>query len=122
MEATTPKKDLGDFEKFVSTEALLYAPKKKEESSKEKSAKRRKMMLEDPSSPVKIYNRGWYEGRAVLASCNCYLGPEICYQVPCKCPKKKKFKEEDLIKKKKISLKCTCPVVCREYPSGQEMF
>lgn len=77
----------------------------------------------DPSSPIKIHEAGCYEIRSRLAPCECYIPARICADLPCKCPKKKNcFPEKKLLRKEKVSLKCTCPVECKSYPDGQEFW
>lgn len=109
---------------ILSTEDLLWAPKKKAKGKEfeiDENVKKT-LVFENPSSPVKEYVRGWYETRSSLAPCKCYVGIETCNQVPCVCPRKKKFNEDQLYCKKKVNLKCTCPTECKELQSAQELF
>jgi len=110
--------------KIPTTSEILWAPKKKlcKLPGVTDEGVKKKLVFQNPSSPVKEYTRGWMETKTTLAPCKCYRGTEPCHQSPCKCPKKRKFKEEDLYARKKIILKCTCPVECKVLQSAQEMF
>lgn len=111
---------------FLSTGDILWAPKKKNklegQNAKSEKKARKKLNFEDPSSPIKVYERGLSEIRTSLAPCECFIKAVVCHERPCKCPKKRRFNDEKLFTKKKISLNCSCPIECKILQSAQEMF
>ena len=108
----------------ISTEFLVWAPKKKNDEKKKNTDRvKKKLHFESPSTPIVRYQKGWNKIVTCLTDCNCYLKAEACCERPCKCKKKRKIDEGRLKQKKKISLKCTCPVECNVFfQAGQEMF
>ncbi len=108
----------------LTTMDILWAPKPKYfgERSKTMFTVKRKLNFDDGSSPIKEYVHGWNEVRVRLASCKCFVKASTCEAVPCKCPKKRKFQDSTLLEKKKISIKCKCPVKCEPFQAAQELF
>ena len=126
----------------ISTEYLVWAPRKRKvthsRSLDKKILKFEAEMtdlplqskeatpVQDPSSPIKQLELGFVKLRATLAPCKCYIEAESCGKPQCCCKKKhrKLFDEQKIAEgKKKISLKCTCPVECHTVlQSAQEMF
>lgn len=108
--------------KKIDFEAVAKAEEKAEMNAMiEKTAK----LCTDPSSPIMIHQLGFYEMRSSLASCYCYIPVQYCQRSPCVCSPDKKmhcFPEKKLLKKKKVSLKCTCPVECKIIHDAQEMW
>lgn len=103
--------------KKLDFEAVANRGEKIEEMIKETD----KLKL-DPSSPVRIYEQGYYELRSRLAPCYCYIRAETCGQRPCICSPDRShcYPEKNLSEMKNVSLKCTCTVDCIVYESAQE--
>lgn len=124
----------------MSTEYLVWAPRKRKQTQS-RVLEKKKLKFEaemtdvapsnegtpvrDPSSPIKQMELGFVKLRTSLAPCKCYIEAVPCGKPRCRCKKKHKklFDEETVGEgKKKISLKCTCPVECDTFfQSAQEM-
>lgn len=127
----------------ISTEYLVWAPRKRKETTEARILEKKKLKFDDaemrevwekkegtpvrdPSSPIKHLELGFVKLRTTMAPCKCYIEAVPCGKPQCQCKKRhKKLFDEEKIQggKKKISLKCTCPMNCEDYyfQSAQEM-